>query len=68
MKTKADELMSWEEEKWNNERQAEMYQKEMRFKQKLRLELEALKKRIQSGKGEQKRQRQISLERLLQRY
>lgn len=47
MKQKADELMSWEEEKWNNERQADMYQKEMRFKQKLRLELEALKKRIQ---------------------
>ncbi|CAE7950024.1 unnamed protein product [Symbiodinium sp. KB8] len=60
--------MAFEEEKWNNERQAEMYQKEMRFKQKLRLELHALKKRIQQGKAEMTRQRQGELERLLQRY
>jgi len=68
IKQKADELMAFEEEKWNNERQAEMYQKEMRFKQKLRLELHALKKRIQQGKAEMTRQRQGELERLLQRY
>ena len=68
MKNKADELMTWEEEKWHNERQAEMFQKEMRFKQKLKVELVALKKRIQLGKAEMKGQRQSELERLLQRY
>jgi hypothetical protein len=68
MKIKGDELMAWEEERWHNERQAEMYMKEMRFKQKLKLELLALKKRIEQGKGEQKRLRQIDLERLLRRY
>ena len=68
MKNKADELMTWEEEKWHNERQAEMYSKEMRFKKKLKTELIALKKRIQLGKAEMKRQRQRELQRLLQRY
>lgn len=68
IKGKADDLMAFEEEKWNNERQAEMFQKEMRFKQKLYLELQALKKRIQQGKAEMMRQRQSELERLLQRY
>lgn len=68
MKNKADELMTWEEEKWHNERQADMYQKEMRFKKRLKTELIALKKRIQLGKAEMKRQRQKELERLLQRY
>ncbi len=68
MKQKADELMAWEEEKWNNEKQALMYQKEMRFKHRLKSELVALKMRIQSGKQELKRQRQIELERLLRRY
>lgn len=57
-----------EEERWNNERQTEMYQKEMRFKQRLRRELAALKRRIEQGREEQKRQRQMDLERLLQRY
>lgn len=55
--------MAWEEEKWNNQRQAEMYQKEMRFKHQLKSELVALKKRIVSGKQEQKRQRQLDLQR-----
>lgn len=44
------------------------YQKEMRFKHQLKSELVALKQRIQSGKDEQKKQRQLDLERLLQRY
>lgn len=39
-----------------------------RFKHKLKSELLALKKRIVSGKAEQKRQRQLDLERLLKRY
>ena len=44
------------------------YQKEMRFKHQLKSELVALKQRIQSGKDEQKKQRQLDLERLIQRY
>ena len=60
--------MAAEEERWNNERQAEMYQKEMRFKHRLKRELDALKRRIEQGRDEQKRQRQIDLEKLLQRY
>lgn len=68
IKQKGDELMAWEQEKWEAQQQAEMYQKEMRFKHKLKSELLALKKRIASGKAEQKRQRQTDLERLLRRY
>lgn len=60
--------MTWEEEKWHNERQVTMYQKEMRFKSKIKQELVALKKRIQLGKAEMKRQRQQELEQLLHRY
>ena len=60
--------MSWEEEKWHSERQVQMYQKEMRFKAKLKQELVALKDRIQLGKADMKRQRQRELEQLLQRY
>lgn len=55
--------MAWEDEKWEGSRQAEMYQKEVRFKQRLKAELVALKKRIASGKSEQKRQRHVDLER-----
>lgn len=54
---------AWELEKWTNQKQAEMYQKEMRFKHQLKSELVALKQRIQSGKDEQKKQRQLDLER-----
>ena len=55
--------MAWEDEKFQAKQQAEMYQKEMRFKHKLKQELVALKKRIASGRSEQKRQRQQDLER-----
>lgn len=68
MKNKADELMTWEEEKWHNETQAAMYGKELRFKEKLNTELVALKRRVQQGKAEMKRQRQHELELLLRRY
>jgi hypothetical protein len=68
MKEKADELMAFEEEKWNNERQAEMLRKEAMYKAKLVSEAETLKKRIAQGRAEQNRQRQLELERLLQRY
>jgi hypothetical protein len=68
MKEKADELMAFEEEKWNNERQAEMLRKEHQYTGKLAQEAEALKRRIGAGRSEQSRQRQLELERLLQRY
>lgn len=68
MKHKADELMTWEEEKWHNERQADMYQQEIRYKAKLKTELLALKKRIQLGVADMKRCRQRELECLLLRY
>lgn len=55
--------MAWEDEKFEGQRQAEMYQKELRFKQRLKAELVALKKRVASGKSEQKRQRHVDLER-----
>lgn len=68
MKLKADSLESWEMEKWRNLKQQEMFQKEAKFKQRQKHELVALQKRIQSGREEQKKQRQMDLERLLQRY
>lgn len=68
IKEKADELMAYEEDKWQNERQVEMLNKEKVFKTKLTQEAEALKKRISSGRGEANRNRQVELERLLQRY
>ncbi len=45
-----------------------MFKKEASFKHKLEQERKALKKRIESGRLAQKRQRQDDLERLLQRY
>lgn len=43
-------------------------QKEAKFKQSKQAELLALQKRIQTGREEQKKQRHMDLERLLQRY
>lgn len=68
MKDKADELMAFEEEKWNNEKQMEMLHRENVFKGKLASEAEALRKRIAQGRAEQNRARQLALERMLQRY
>ncbi|KAH9131383.1 hypothetical protein AeNC1_019676 [Aphanomyces euteiches] len=68
MKVKSDALEAWEMEKWRNAKQQEMFQREIKFKQRQRQELDALQKRIQSGREEQKKQRQLDLERLLQRY
>jgi hypothetical protein len=68
MKLKSDALEAWELEKWRTQRQQEMFQREIKFKQRQKNDLDALQKRIQSGREEQKKQRQIDLERLLQRY
>lgn len=68
MKLKSDQLEAWELEKWRNSKQQENFQKEAQFKHKRQQELVALCKRIQTGREEQKKQRQLDLERLLQRY
>lgn len=54
---------AWELEKWRNLKQQEMFQREMTFKQRQKQDLDALMKRIQSGREEQKKQRQVDLER-----
>ena len=68
MKLKSDALEAWELEKWRNLKQQEMFQREAKFKHRQQQELLALQKRIQTGREEQKKQRQLDLERLLQRY
>lgn len=68
IKLKCDALEAWELEKWQNSKQQEMYQREAKFKHSKQNELVALQKRIQTGREEQKKQRQMDLERLLQRY
>lgn len=68
MKLKADALEAWELEKWHNQRQQDLLQRETKFKHVKQQELLALQKRIQSGREEQKKQRHQDLERLLQRY
>ncbi|CAM9879227.1 unnamed protein product [Chrysoparadoxa australica] len=68
MKLKSDALEAWELEKWRNKRQQEMYQREQKFKTVKTQEMQAMLKRIQTGREEQKKQRQMDLERLLQRY
>jgi hypothetical protein len=63
IKLKADALEAWELEKGKNQKQQEMLQREVVFKQRQRQDLDALLKRIQSGREEQKKQRQVDLER-----
>merc|ERR1711934_391931 len=68
MKLKSVALEAWELEKWRNLKQQEMFQRKAKFKHRQQQELLALQKRIQTGREEQKKQRQMDLERLLQRY
>jgi hypothetical protein len=68
MKLKADALEAWELEKWHSQRQQDLLGKEAKFKTAKQSELQALQKRIQTGREEQKKQRHQDLERLLQRY
>merc|ERR1719197_1435817 len=68
IKLKCDALEAWELEKWKNQKQQEMFQREAKFKHQKQQELLALQKRIQTGREEQKKQRELDLERLLQRY
>ena len=62
-KEKADELEAFEIEKYKRQRQKDMNRLEHQFKQSKRQELGALEKRLQTGREEQKKQRQFALER-----
>ena len=68
VKMKADTMEKVELQKWEAKHQYEMTRAEAQFKTTKRQEVAALQKRIQAGKEEQKKQRRIALERLLQRY
>eukprot|EP00904_Undaria_pinnatifida_P013002 jgi/Undpi1/8832/HiC_scaffold_25.g11294.m1 len=68
MKLKSDALEAWELEKWRNKRQADLCQRESKFKHGKAQEMAALLQRVIAGREEQKKQRQMDLERLLQRY
>ncbi len=63
IKLKCDALEAWELEKWKNQKQQEMFQREAKFKHQKQQELLALQKRIQTGREEQKKQRELDLER-----
>lgn len=63
MKLKADQLEAWELERFKNDMQRKMFAKESQFRKKQKQELLALRKRIQSGRDDQKKQRQADLER-----
>jgi hypothetical protein len=68
VKLKADNLEAFEREKMRNQHQVRMQTLAEKFKAKQQGEQEALEKRVESGREEQKKQRQMDLERLLQRY
>jgi hypothetical protein len=68
IKLKADNLEAFELEKMRNQHQMRLSNVVEKFKAKQTAELQALRKRIQTGREEQKKQRQLDLERLLQRY
>ena len=68
VKAKADRIEATEIEQWNEKKQKEMFTQEAQFKNTKRQELNALQKRIKTGRESHKKQRQLALERLIQRY
>lgn len=68
MKLKGDNVEAFELEKLRSQRQMRMSMMEEKFLAKQSQELQALRKRTQTGRDELKKQRQMELERLLQRY
>jgi len=64
----ADQMEAKEHAKWKDERGAKIATLEEQFLHKQHLEMGGLKKRIESGREEQKQARKSELERLLQRY
>jgi hypothetical protein len=67
IKLKSDALEAWELDKWRALKQQEALQREATFKQRQKQDLDALAKRVQSGREEQKKQRQVDLERCVTR-
>lgn len=67
-KEKADELESIEIERWEKNRKRDLNRLEKQFMNNKIQEHENLKKRLQTGREELKKQRKFELERLLQRY
>merc|ERR1712000_689412 len=65
---KCSQLEKDELEKWLKIRAHKLAAGETRFLTKQNIELQALKKKIQSGADEQRKQRALELEKLLQRY
>jgi len=68
VKSKADKLEERELENWRRRQQHEVFQQETKFKNTKQQELVALLKRIQTGREEHNKQRQLELGRLQQRY
>jgi hypothetical protein len=68
VKAKADDLMAAEEDAWHASRQGDMLRRESLFRDRLAVEVEALKRRAAAARAEANRKRQGELERLLQRY
>jgi hypothetical protein len=62
-KVKADELEAKETERWMKRKRKDMSRQEMQFKNTKQQELSALRKRMQAGREEQKKQRKFALER-----
>jgi len=67
-KAQADQVEAKEHAMWKAKRDAKIATMEEQFKEKQKLEMLGLQKRIQSGREEQKHARKSELERLLQRY
>lgn len=65
IKAKADILEEVETERWTKRRRKEMNRQENQFKNTKLQELATLQKRIQTGREGQKKQRHITLERLV---
>jgi len=68
VQSKATEMEEEELKKWNKVRAQKIAASEAQLANKHDMEAQALRKKIESGLTEQKKQRAIELERLLQRY
>ena len=68
IKLTADDLEAFELEKIHNHHQMCLSNEVERFKAQQTAELQALRKRLKTGREEQKKHRQLDLERLLQCY
>ncbi len=68
LKLKSDALEAAELQKFHKKRQDEMLAKEHQFKRSKATEIQALLKRVESGRLDQKKQHKMDLDKLLRRY